>query len=74
MPKTKTCPKLPLDHAPVDSFVPYITAAEIKEPVLEDPDKMAPPQQVALVVGGSRGIGRQIAIDLAKNNYSGTAS
>ncbi|KAL9077820.1 MAG: hypothetical protein Q9161_000192 [Pseudevernia consocians] len=26
-------------------------------------------QQVALVVGASRGIGRQIAIDLAKNNY-----
>ncbi|CAF9936546.1 MAG: hypothetical protein ALECFALPRED_006886 [Alectoria fallacina] len=30
---------------------------------------MTSPQQVALVVGGSRGIGRQIAIDLAKNNY-----
>ncbi|KAL2041503.1 hypothetical protein N7G274_005885 [Stereocaulon virgatum] len=28
-----------------------------------------PPKQVALVVGASRGIGRQIAIDLAKNNY-----
>lgn len=26
---------------------------------------------VALVVGASRGIGRQIAIDLAKNGYSG---
>jgi hypothetical protein len=29
-------------------------------------------KKVALVVGGSRGIGRQIAIDLAKNRYAGT--
>jgi NAD(P)-dependent dehydrogenase (short-subunit alcohol dehydrogenase family) len=29
------------------------------------------PKRVALVVGASRGIGRQIAIDLAKNGYSG---
>ena len=28
-------------------------------------------QQVALVVGASRGIGRQVAIDLAKNGYAG---
>lgn len=28
-------------------------------------------QPVALVVGASRGIGRQIAVDLAKNNYNG---
>lgn len=28
-------------------------------------------KQVAIVVGGSRGIGRQIAIDLAKNGYNG---
>ena len=27
--------------------------------------------KVALVVGASRGIGRQIAIDLAKNGYKG---
>ena len=26
---------------------------------------------VALVVGASRGIGRQVAIDLAKNGYAG---
>ncbi len=32
---------------------------------------MASPQPVALVVGASRGIGRQIAIDLAKNSYKG---
>lgn len=30
---------------------------------------MAAPKKVALVVGASRGIGRQIAIDLAKNDY-----
>ncbi|KAK3179054.1 hypothetical protein OEA41_001193 [Lepraria neglecta] len=30
---------------------------------------MTPQKQVALVVGASRGIGRQIAIDLANNNY-----
>lgn len=28
-------------------------------------------KKVALVVGASRGLGRQIAIDLAKNGYSG---
>lgn len=34
---------------------------------------MAPKnQKVALVVGASRGIGRQVAIDLAKNGYAGT--
>lgn len=27
--------------------------------------------KVALVIGASRGMGRQIAIDLAKNGYSG---
>ncbi len=32
---------------------------------------MASPQSVALVVGASRGIGRQIAIDLTKNSYKG---
>lgn len=32
---------------------------------------MAPAESVALVVGASRGIGRQIAIDLAKNGYAG---
>lgn len=30
--------------------------------------------QVALVVGASRGIGRQVAIDLAKNGYAGMSS
>ncbi|GKT80943.1 short chain dehydrogenase [Colletotrichum tofieldiae] len=33
---------------------------------------MGEAKQVALVVGASRGIGRQIAIDLAKNGYAGT--
>lgn len=28
-------------------------------------------KQVALIVGASRGIGRQIAIDLAANGYAG---
>jgi NAD(P)-dependent dehydrogenase (short-subunit alcohol dehydrogenase family) len=33
---------------------------------------MAPPQkEVALIVGASRGIGRQIAIDLAREGYAG---
>jgi NAD(P)-dependent dehydrogenase (short-subunit alcohol dehydrogenase family) len=31
-------------------------------------------QQVALIVGASRGIGRQVAIDLAKNDYAGKAA
>lgn len=31
-------------------------------------------KKVALVVGASRGIGRQIAIDLAKNQYAGKSS
>jgi NAD(P)-dependent dehydrogenase (short-subunit alcohol dehydrogenase family) len=33
--------------------------------------KMVSEQSVALVVGASRGIGRQVAIDLAKNGYTG---
>ena len=28
-------------------------------------------RQVALVIGASRGIGRQVAIDLAKEGYAG---
>jgi NAD(P)-dependent dehydrogenase (short-subunit alcohol dehydrogenase family) len=32
---------------------------------------MALQNQVALVVGASRGIGRQVAIDLAKSGYAG---
>ena len=35
---------------------------------------MASEKQVAIVVGSSRGIGRQIAVDLAKNGYSGELS
>lgn len=35
---------------------------------------MAESKPVALVVGASRGIGRQIAIDLARNGYAGTQS
>ena len=30
------------------------------------------PRPVAVVIGASRGIGRQVAIDLAKNGYRGT--
>jgi NAD(P)-dependent dehydrogenase (short-subunit alcohol dehydrogenase family) len=33
---------------------------------------MSARKEVALVVGASRGIGRQVAIDLAKNGYKGT--
>lgn len=33
---------------------------------------MAAAKQVAVVVGASRGIGRQVAIDLAKDGYKGT--
>jgi NAD(P)-dependent dehydrogenase (short-subunit alcohol dehydrogenase family) len=30
-------------------------------------------KEVALIVGASRGIGRQIAIDLAREGYAGTS-
>jgi NAD(P)-dependent dehydrogenase (short-subunit alcohol dehydrogenase family) len=32
---------------------------------------MSTQQPVALIVGASRGIGRQVAIDLSKNGYAG---
>jgi len=32
---------------------------------------MTSEKQVALIVGASRGIGRQVAIDLGKNGYTG---
>lgn len=32
---------------------------------------MTTQQPVALVIGASRGIGRQVAIDLTKNGYAG---
>lgn len=32
---------------------------------------MSGSKPVALVIGASRGIGRQIAVDLAKSNYAG---
>jgi NAD(P)-dependent dehydrogenase (short-subunit alcohol dehydrogenase family) len=36
---------------------------------------MAPSEkQVALIVGASRGIGRQIAIDLAREGYAGKST
>lgn len=33
---------------------------------------MSSNQPVALIMGASRGIGRQVAIDLSKNGYTGT--
>jgi NAD(P)-dependent dehydrogenase (short-subunit alcohol dehydrogenase family) len=32
---------------------------------------MVSSKPVAIIVGGSRGIGRQVAVDLAKNGYAG---
>lgn len=37
----------------------------------EPSPNMGAQKQVALVVGASRGIGRQVAVDLAKNGYAG---
>lgn len=33
---------------------------------------MSSSQPVALIMGASRGIGRQVAIDMARNGYTGT--
>jgi len=33
---------------------------------------MSSSQPVALIMGASRGIGRQVAIDMSKNGYAGT--
>lgn len=35
---------------------------------------MVSKKPVALVVGASRGIGRQVAVDLARNGYAGMSS
>ena len=38
---------------------------------LQHPTMTSNTRQVALVIGASRGIGRQVAIDLAKEGYAG---
>ncbi|KAF4153720.1 hypothetical protein CNMCM6069_000343 [Aspergillus lentulus] len=52
-----------------DDSTPSRSSARFKRPKATERHKMTSNNPVALVVGASRGIGRQIAIDLAKNGY-----
>lgn len=51
-----------------------VTSTTSKEPRREKETMPVSKQPVALIVGASRGIGRQVAIDIAANGYAGMST
>lgn len=61
-------------HLIYKQIVSIYTKFQITNLLVKQLSTMVSKKPVALVVGASRGIGRQVAVDLARNGYAGMSS